>query len=170
MSTKQTTTGSDTSSLQFDPASQRMYNALIGGGSNVLQNYIKSPFGNAPYLLGAGQSQAGAQSAGGAMMQALSRNQGMQGLSGQAGAGWLGAQRAQAGRATGAMSSQASTSNVLAALQRQMMASGAGMSFSPQLTGQQGQFSQKQIQTGTGSWLPQLISSGVGLALMAAAA
>lgn len=170
MSTKQTTTGSDTSTLSYNPAAQSIYNALISGGGNVLGNYINAPFSNAAYEMGAGQSQRGAQMAGGNMMRALSQNQLASGLGGQAGAGFLGAQRAQAGRAGSAMSSQANTSNVLAALQRQMMAAGTGMSFSPQLTGQKGQFSQQQIQSGSGTWLPQLISSGIGLAMMAAMA
>lgn len=161
MGTTNTTTGSNTSSLNFNPLAQQTYNNLVGSGGNVLQGYINNPFSNAMYTMGAGQSQAGAQAAGANNMAALNQNQLAMGLGGQAGQGFMAAQRAQTGRANQAMMSQANVSNVLSALQRQMAAAGTGMSFSPQLTGQSGNFSQQSTQGGLGSWLPQLLSGGL---------
>ena len=168
MGTTNTTTGSNTSQLQFNPLAQGVYNNLIGGAGQQLQGYINSPFSNPQYTLGAAQLQAGAKAAGQQNMNMLNQNQLAQGLGGQAGQGWLGAQRAQTGRANQAMSSQANIQNVLAALQRQQSAIGTGLSFSPQLTGQTGQFSQTSSMGGLGSWLPQLLGAGLSAGIGAA--
>lgn len=165
MSTTNTTTGSNQSTLQFNPLAQGVYNNMISGGGSVLGGYINNPFSNAMYQMGASQSAKGAQQAGQTNMQALLQNQKALGLGGKAGQGWLGAQQAQTGRANQAMSSQANVSNVLAALQRQMAATGMGMSFSPQLTGQSGTFNQQQTTSGLGTWLPQLMGAGLSAGL-----
>jgi hypothetical protein len=165
MGTTNTTTGSNQSTLQFNPQSQALYNQLTQGGGNVLSGFMNNPFGNANYRMGAAQSQAGAQAAGANNMGALNQAMLTGGLTGQAGAGFGAAQRAQTGRANQAMSSQANVSNVLSALQRQMTAAGTGLSFSPQLTGQSGNFQQQQSTGGLGTWLPQLLG-GLGGAAM----
>lgn len=161
MSTKQQTQGSNTSQLQFNPLAQQMYNQLVSGGGGVLKGYINDPFGNAFYQLGAGQSQRGAQQGGANNMAALQQLMRTTGFGGQAGAGFSAAQQARTGRANQAMSSQANTQNVLSALQRQMAAAGTGLSFSPQLTGQTGNFSQTSQTSGLGTWLPQLLAGGI---------
>lgn len=162
MSTTQNVTGTNASNLQFNPLAQNIYNQLVGGGGNILGQYMNNPFGNPFYQMGAAQSQKGAQAAGANNMAALGQNALVSGLTGQAGAGFLGAQKAQTGRANQAMSSQANVSNVLSALQRQMSAAGTGLSFSPQLTGQSGSFSQKSYPSGLGTWLPQVLSGALG--------
>lgn len=166
MGTTNQTSGTNTSQLSFNPLSQGVYNQLTSGAGGVLGGYINNPFGNPYYTLGAAQSQKGAQQAGQNNMAALLQNQKALGLGGQAGQGWMSAQRAQTGRANQAMSSQANVNNVLAALQRQMSAAGTGLSYSPQLTGQSGKFSQFQNQSGLGTWLPQLLGAGLGAATM----
>lgn len=158
MGTTQNTSGSNQSNLQFNPAAQSQYNNLITGGGNQLSQMINNPFGNALYQLGLGQSQKGASQQGANNMGALNQNQKVQGLGGQAGQGWLAAQRAMTGRANSSMMSQANVGNVMNALQRQMQATGMGMSFSPQLTGQTGNFNQQTSMSGLGTWLPQLMS------------
>ena len=155
MGTTTKTSGSNTSNLQFNPISQGIYNNLIQGGGKQLGDMINNPFGNALYSMGLGQSQKGAQQQGANNMGVLNQNQRVQGLGGQAGAGWLAAQKAMTGRANASMMSNANVSNVMSALQRQMAATGMGMSFSPQLTGQTGNFSQQQSTGGLGTWLPQ---------------
>jgi hypothetical protein len=165
MSTTNTTQGSNTSTLQFNPIAQGIYNQLIQGGGKVLGDYMNAPLSNPYYNLGAAQSQRGAQQAGQNNIAALGQNMLTSGISGQAGAGFKQAQLAQTGRANQAMSSQANVSNVLAALQRQMAAAGTGLSFSPQLTGQTGNFNQSQTQSGLGTWLPQLLSAAGGAAM-----
>lgn len=161
MGTTNTTTGSNTSTLNFNPAAQSAYNQFIGSGSSNLLGFMNNPFGNATYQMGAGQSQKGAQQAGQNNINALLQSMTTQGLGGQAGQGWLAAQGAQTGRANQAISSQANISNVMAALQRQMQATGMGLSFSPQLTGQSGNFNQTQSTSGLGTWLPQLLGAGL---------
>jgi hypothetical protein len=168
MSTTNTTTGNNSSSLTFNPNSQTLYNMLTQGGGGVLSGYMNNPFGNPAYTMGAAQSQAGAQQAGANNMAALNQNALTNGLTGQAGAGFMAAQKAQTGRANQAMSSQANVQNIMAALSRQMSAAGTGLSFSPQLTGQTGNFSQASTMSGLGTWLPQLLGSAGGAALGAA--
>lgn len=167
MGTKHTTTGSNTSTLQFNPQSQNLYNQLIGSSGNQLQGYINSPFSNAMYMMGAGQSAKAAQNIGGTNMSALSQMMKGSGMTGQAGAGWLAAQKAQTGRANQSMLGQSQTSNVLSALQRQMQATGMGLSFTPQLTGQTGNFQQTQQSSGLGTWLPQLMGAGLNAGMAA---
>ena len=170
MSTTQTTSGTNSSNLSFNPTAESMYNQLISGGGNVLSGYINNPFGNSAYTMGAQQSQAGAQQAGQNNMNSLMQNMKTSGLSGQGGAGFKQAQMAQTGRANQSMSSQANIQNVMQALQRQMQASATGLSFSPQLTGQSGQFSQQQSSSGLGTWLPQLLGAGLSLGTMGSTA
>lgn len=162
MGTTTSTTGSNVSNLQFNPIAQGVYNQLTSGAGNVLGGYINSPFSNAFYSMGAGQSQKGAQQAGANNMAALMQNMLTSGMGGQAGAGFKQAQLAQAGRAGSAMSSQANIQNVLSALQRQMSAAGTGLSYSPQLTGQTGSFQQQQTTGGLGTWLPQVMGAALG--------
>lgn len=166
MGTTTNTSGSNSSQLQFNPVAQGMYNQLIQGGGNQLNQMINNPFGNALYQFGLGQSQKGAQQLGANNMGVLNQNQKAQGLGGQAGQGWLAAQRAMTGRANASMMSQANVGNVMQALQRQMAATGMGMSFSPQLTGQTGKFSQQQSTSGLGTWLPQIAGMGLSAAMM----
>lgn len=168
MGTTNNTSGSNSSTLQFNPISQGIYNSMTKGAGNVMNGYINSPFSNPFYNMGAAQSQKGAQAAGANNMAALNQSQLVNGMGGQAGAGFMNAQRAQTGRANQAMSSQANQSNIFAALQRQMQAAGTGLSYSPQLTGQSGNFSQTSSTGGLGSWLPQVMGAGLSMAGMAA--
>lgn len=165
MATTNNTSGSNTSGLTFNPIAQGIYNNLIQGGGNILSGYQNSPFGNPAFTMGAAQSQAGAQQAGNNNMQALNQNALTNGLTGQAGAGFMAAQKAQTGRANQAMSSQANVQNIMQALSRQMSAAGTGLSFSPQLTGSTGNFSQQSTMSGLGTWLPQLLGAAGSAAL-----
>lgn len=158
--TNKTTSSSD---LQFNPQAESIYNSLTGSGSKVLQGYMDNPFGNSAYKLGLSQSMQGAQQGGQNNMNMLGQNQLVSGMTGSAGQGWLGAQKAQTGRANQSMMSQANIQNVMQALQRQMGATGMGMSFSPQITGSTGQ--QTQSTGGLGTWLPQLLGTAAGAAM-----
>jgi len=166
MGSQQTTNTNQQSNLQFDPQSLSTYQKLIGGGGNVLSQYINDPFGNAMYKFGQSASQAGAQQLGNQNMQMLNQLMRTSGFGGQAGAGFLGAQQARTGRANQAMRSQANLSNIQSALARQMGATGMGMSFSPLMTGQTSKGSQTTSTSGAGTWLPQVIGAGLGAAMM----
>jgi hypothetical protein len=165
MGTQQQTASSNQSNLQFNPLAQQSYNSLIGSGTGVLQGYMNNPFGNPTYQLGAAASQKGASQAGQnnmGMLQQLFKTNGMGGTAGQ---GFMAGQNAQMGRANQSMMSQANLGNIQSALSRQMAATGMGMSFSPQMTGQSGTSNSTQSTSGLGTWLPQLLGSAAGMAM-----
>jgi hypothetical protein len=166
MGSQQNTSSSNTSNATFNPTSLNAYNSLIGSGSNVLNSYMNNPFGNSMYTFGQQQTQKGAQQLGQQNMATLLQNQKISGLTGKAGAGWLASQQAQTGRANQAMRSQGNISNIMAALQRQMGAAGLGMSFSPLMTGQSSTGQSSTSTGGLGTWLPQALGAGLGIASM----
>jgi len=129
---------------------------------------MNNPFGNAFYRLGAGQSQQAANQLGQQNMNAFNQNYLTSGFGGQAGAAFKAAQGAQIGRANQALRSQANIGNIMAALQRQLGATGMGLSYSPLMTGtnSSGTSNTTQTTSGTGTWLPQLIGAGLGAATM----
>lgn len=166
MPTQQQTNSSSSTGMQFDPGSMSTYQNLTGSGGKVLSNYINNPFSNPMYTFGQQQTQKGSQMLGQQNMNVLQQMMKTSGMTGKAGAGWLGAQTAQTGRANQSMRSQGNISNIMQALQRQMGATGMGMSFSPLMTGQSSTGSQTSTTSGTGTWLPQLIGAGMGAAMM----
>lgn len=165
MSTKQTTNQSSSSALQYDPASKNIYGSLTGAGGGVLNQYMVNPFNNPFFNIGTGQAQRGAQQMGANAIQALMQNQKVSGLSGQAGQGFQQAQLGRIGRSTLSMGAQGNMANVMAALNRQMQATGMGMSFQPLLTGEKGQSQSVQQTSGLGTWLPQLLGTAAGMAM-----
>ncbi len=167
MSTKTQTNQSSSSALNYDPSSLSLYKNLTGAGGKVLSGYMNNPFGNPAYTMGLQQSVRGATQAGANNMQALTQRMKASGLTGQAGAGFLQAQGAQQGRANQSLLSQANIANVMAAMQRQLGATGMGMSYSPLMTGENSQGQSTTTKSGLGTWLPQLIGAGVS-GLMAA--
>jgi hypothetical protein len=164
MGTQQTTTGATSNQLQFNPGSESIYNALTGAGSKVLQGYMNDPFGNAFYKLGAGQSQQGATQLGNQNMQSLLQSMKTSGIGGNAGNAFQSAMTSNIGRSNQALRSQANMQNIFQALNRQMGATGMGMSFSPQITGSSGTSNQQTSTGGLGTWLPQLMGSALGAA------
>lgn len=168
MSTKTTTDTNQNSSsqLQYDTGSKNLYNQLTQSGGNVLQQYMSSPLNNSMYNLGIGASQKGAAQSGQNNMQALQSMMKTSGLTGNAGQGFQMAQQGRMGRANQGMMAGANTSNVMQALNRQMQATGMGMAFQPLMTGEKGNSSSNttQQQSGLGTWLPQLLSAGMGMA------
>jgi hypothetical protein len=165
MGSQQQTTGSSNNTLNFNPIAQGIYNSLVGGGSSVLQGYMNNPLSNPTYRLGAAQAVKGAQQAGANNMGVLNQNQKVNGLTGNAGAGWLTSQRNQTGRANQSLVSNANIQNVQGAMNRQIGAAGTALSFNPQLTGSSGTSNQTTSTGGLGTWLPQLLSSGLGAGL-----
>jgi len=164
MSSKQQTDSKQSNTLNYDPTSLGNYQSLTGAGSNQLLQMMQNPFGNPLYQLGLGQSQKGAAQGGANNMSALQQMMRTSGIGGTAGQGFQSAQLAKLGRANQGMMAGANTSNVMNALQRQLQATGMGMSFSPLLKGTSGTSQSTQTTSGLGTWLPQLISAGLGAA------
>lgn len=164
MSTKQTTDSTNT--LNYNPTAEGVYNSMIGNAGSILNQYMTNPFGNAQYKMGLGQSMAGANQLGQQNISSLMNNMKVSGMSGNSGNAFQQAMMNSIGRGNQSMRSQANTGNVMSALQRQMQATGMGMSFSPQLTGTTG--SSTSTMGGLGTWLPQLASALAGAGLGAA--
>lgn len=166
MGTQTQTTSNQQSGLQFDPSSMMTYQNLTKSGGNVLNQYMNNPLSNPFFNLGQSQGQSAAMKLGGQNMSMLQQMMRTSDLAGGAGQGWLGAQKAKTGRANQSMRSQANLSGIMNAFQRQMGATGMGMSFSPLVTGQTSKGQQTQSTGGLGTWLPQLIGTGMGAAMM----
>lgn len=164
MSTKTTTDSNNT--LNYDSASKNIYSQLTGAGSNVLLDYIKNPLNNSSYNLGLGQSMRGATSLGNQNIQSMLNNMKLSGIGGGAGNAFQQAMMGNIGRGNQSLRSQANLGNVFQALNRQMTATGMGMSFSPLLTGESGHSTQQT--GGLGTWLPQLLGTLGGAAMGAA--
>lgn len=164
MSTKQQTNQSSSNSLNYDPTSLGNYSSLTGSGTQQLMGMINNPFQNAMFNMGAGQAQKGAAQGGANNMSALQSMMKTSGMSGSAGQGFQMAQQGRMGRANQSMMGQANTSNVMNAMQRQMQATGMGMSFNPLLKGTTGNSQSTQTTGGLGTWLPQLLGAGLGAA------
>lgn len=147
--------------MHFNPVAQQSYNSLVGSGTKVLNDQMNNPFGNAMYKMGLGASQQGATQQGNNNMSALQQMMRTSGIGGNSGNAFQMAQQGKIGRSNASMMSQANTSNVQGALQRQLTATGMGMSFSPQLTGS----SATQTQSGLGTWLPQLLGAAGSAAM-----
>lgn len=161
MSTKQETKSQNT--LNYDKGSKSNYDSLTGAGTNVLSQYMKNPFNNSFYNMGLGQSQAGATAQGSNNMSALMSQMKTSGFAGKGGNAFQMGQMGKIGRSNASMMANANTSNVMSALQRQMTATGMGMSYNPLLTGTSG--TQTQTTSGTGTWLPQLLGAAGGAAM-----
>lgn len=168
MSSKTTTKSDQNSSntLNYDSKSKGLYDQLSGGAGSYLQGLIQNPFGNPAFNLGAGASAKGAAQQGSNNMQALMSQMRTSGFGGKAGNAFQMAQTGRMGRANSGMSSNANLQNIFQALSRQQGAAGQAMAFQPLLTGESGKMSGTQTQTsgGLGSWLPQLIGAGLGVA------
>lgn len=164
MSTKTQTNQSSTNKLNYDPSSLAMYQSLTGGAGGILKGLMNDPFGNALYQMGLGQSQKGAIQGGANNMGVLQQLMKTSGLTGTAGQGFQAAQTAKIGRANQSLMAGANTSNVMNALQRQLQATGMAMSFQPLLKGTSGTSQSTQTQSGLGTWLPQVLGAGLGMA------
>src|SRR5579884_3358372 len=165
MSKKTTTTSNNQSSLQYDPGSLANYQKLTGGATNTLLGYMNNPMGNPLFNLGSQFAQRGAAQQGQNNINALTQNMLTSGLGGNAGAGFKMAQLAKMGRSNASMMSQANLGNIMNAFQRQLGAAGMGLSFNPLMTGTTSSGTETQKQSGLGTWLPQLLSTGMGMAM-----
>lgn len=164
MSTKTTSTQNSSNALQYDPASKNIYNQLTGSSSKQLLDMINNPFNNPLYSMGLGQSMKGAGAMGNNAMQSLMQNMKQGGFGGNSGNGFMAAQMGKMGRSNLTNRANANTGNVMNALQRQMQGTAMGMSFNPLLTGEKGNSNSSQTTGGLGTWLPQLIGAGLGMA------
>lgn len=160
MSTKQTTTSTNA----YNPQSMGQYNALQSGYGGLLQQYMNNPMSavSSIYNQSGQMAQQNAALLGQSAMSNLVNNQAAAGFGGTNMPAYMASQIAAQNRATSGMQANAFLQNNLARNQaalgvQQFGASQAGM-YRPLQTGG----TQTQMQSGLGSWLPQV--AGLGLA------
>lgn len=151
---------SQTQTTQFDPAALAAYQQNIGVGSSALRDLIadplKSTFFNSQLNLMRGQSSRQGQTN---VWQALNN----QGLGGGSGYNPLTASLLTRLRRGQTANESAGFHNLLLnAAQARQQGIGQALSFQPLQTGAKGTSIEKT--SGVGTWLPQLISSGIGAA------
>ena len=164
MSTKTSTSQASTNKLNYDPNALNLYQNLIRSGGMQLSNLMNQPLSSPLYQMGLGQSIKGATAGGANNMGALQQLMRTSGFTGTGGQGFQSAQTAKIGRANQGLVAGANTANVMNALQRQLQATGMAMSFQPLLKGTSGTSQSTQTQSGLGTWLPQLLGAGLGMA------
>lgn len=162
----------------YDPNSMSMYQGLLPGMNNVLQNYmadpLKSGFFNKAFALSNNLIGQQGQTAQSNLLTSL----GQRGLTanGIPALGMSMQQRIQ--RATSGQQAGNLTNLLLGYSQNQLKAAGMSQAFNPLVTGVQGASSSNGTSSsnsnsdsttstsGLGTWLPQMLSAGVGLASM----
>jgi hypothetical protein len=153
MSQKQVTTD------QFAPAGMSAYNQLMPQAAGVYGQYMQDPFKSSFFqqMMGMGNAQIGQQ--GQTQTSNLLRN--AQSMGGGANP-YLQSLMAQQGRATSGQQAGFMQNMLGNANQSRMWAAGNAAGFRPLQTGQ------TQQTSGLGTWLPQLIGAGLGVAAGAA--
>ena len=150
---------------QYNPQSMNTFNQLQPQLGSLFQQYMQNPLGvvNPTYNLSGQMAQQNAARLGQSGMQNLQGNMAATGFSGVNLPAYMQSQIAAQGRATSSLEANAFLQNELARNQaaigvQQFGASGAG-SYSPLQTGGTG----KESQGGLGTWLPQVIGTGLSM-------
>jgi len=162
MSTKNTTTGSNSTSFQFDPGSMGAYQKNLGQYLPFAQSLYQNPFGNQMFQQenAIGQDQAasvGARNKSNVLANANAMGYGTN-------SGLMNSMLQRAGLDTGALQGQAFRGAVGNANQRAMTGLGISSAFQPLMTGSNSKFNQTQTTSGLGTWLPQVAGMALGAA------
>jgi len=154
MGTKKTSTTTN----QYDPGSMANYQNYQSTVAPLLQGFANNPFSNSQYSLNLSQNLAGSNQMGMNAIQNAMRNFNMTGLSSMGGAqqGLM----SSLGRYGSAQNAQAFYGAANNAIARQNGAINSMMNYQPLQTGQQN----VQQTSGLGTWLPQVVGAGIGLA------
>jgi len=152
MSTKRTTQGF------FDPQSMDLFHQFGASGSNVLQDYMKDPMKASYVNLMLQQMNRQAGLLGQRGMQNLFTNVRSAGFGGSNMPAYLQSGLARQGRFTSGLQAQGLLGTLLGAEQNRRWATGQALGYRPLQTGQE------ERTSGLGTWLPQAVSAGLGLA------
>lgn len=158
----------------FAPGSMANYQALQGSYVPALQDLINNPLGNPMFQAMAGNMRAQVGGNNAASMQTLTNNMTQ---FGGASSPFMASQMARLGRTTSSQQAGGYNNLLIQAMQQRMQGLGMAGSFNPLVTGgnqsqsytgnmtgsSSGQ--QTQQQSGLGTWLPQLLSAGLGGAM-----
>lgn len=162
--TKSTTSGNQTTAFQFDPGSMAQYQQNLATWGPKARDFVNNPYQNASFQMESAIGQNNAAKLGARNMANLRGNAAAMGYN--TSGGMFNSLLASSTRATSGMQSDAFRQSVMNANQRQMQSMGMLASFQPLMTGSSSNFNQtsQQQQSGLGTWLPQLISAGIGAA------
>lgn len=165
MSTKNQTTGSNTTAFQFNPASMAAYTKNLSQFLPFAQSLYQNPFGNSMFNQESSINQDQAMNIGARNKSNILANANAMGYS--TNGGLFNSMVQRAGRDTGNLQAQGFRSAVLNANQRAMQGLGISSAFQPLMTGSNGTFNQTQTTGGLGTWLPQLAGALGGAAMNA---
>ena len=160
MTTKNTTSGSNSTSFQFAPGSVDMWTQNMRQWLPFAQGLYKNPFNNEMFNQenAIGQDQAanfGQRNKSNVLANANALGYGTN-------SGLINSMFQRAGLDTGMLQAQAFRGAVGNANQRAMTGLGISSAFQPLMTGTKGTFNQQQTTSGLGTWLPQLAGAAIG--------
>ena len=154
------TTNKQTQTNAYDPTSMGVFQGMQGGLGSAISGYMNNPFSN-PFFQQ--QQQMGNQQAnlqGQTGMSNIVRSMGMSGMGGSNNPAAMEMMQNQA-RANSGMRAQLGFQNPMQnAFTAQQGAMGMAGQYRPLQTGG----TQTQTQSGLGTWLPQLLGAGLGMA------
>ena len=167
MSQKKTTTSNSSSNTQrqFDPSGLATYQGLQPGIGNVLSDFMSNPWrsGYFQQQLGRANEMIG--------QQGRTNLAGVLNLATQGGGvgnmpAFLASEGARVARGTQRNQSNALTNLLLGSSQLRLGAAGQAQGYNPLETGQNSTSNSSSVEKtgGLGSWLPQLIGAGLGMA------
>lgn len=153
-----TTKKESTSTAQFDPTSMNAFTSMQGGIASVLNDWMKNPGQIQNLLLQQGYRQNAR--VGGRMNSNVLNNAVAGGWGGGNLPAFLQASIARNSRATSANNANTFLQTLLGTKQMQLTATGMAQNYRPLQTGS------KQVEqtSGLGTWLPQVIGAGLGMA------
>jgi len=146
---------------KYDPGSMQAFQGMMGALTPTLPGFMTNPFGSPQFGLEQQMGTRQAQGLGQQSMSGLLQNMTASGLQGGASSpAGLEMQQNQ-GRANTGLQAQLGFMNpMMNALQRQQQAMQLGAGYRPLQTGG----TQTQSTGGLGTWLPQMIGAGMGMA------
>ena len=160
MGTKTTTDQTN----KFDPQALQAYQGMQGPLAEMLQGYMQNPFGNPFFQTQQQMGTRQAQNLGGTATSNLLRNMQSSGMFGGASSpAGLEMLQNQNRANTGLQANLGFLNPVQNALGMQQFAGGVASQYRPLQTGS----NQTQSTSGLGTWLPQVLGAGMGIAGMA---
>ena len=160
MSTKKETTSKQ--ETQFDPGSRGVFNALQPGIQGVLQQFMSDPLTASYFLKQLGMANQQISQLGQRNVGNLLANMRTGGFGGGNMNAFQQSALARTGRATSGMQSNAFNNLLMNANQMRLGATQQAQGYNPLVTGGTSQSTERT--SGLGTWLPQVIGAGLGMA------
>lgn len=162
MSTDNKTTGSNSTSFNFNGASLQAYLKNLGSFLPLAQSWMNNPYGNQTFQQESSANQDQAAKMGQRGVSNVTNNAAAMGY-GTKGPAFNSMLNA-AGRATNTLQAQGFRGAVGNANQRMQLGMQVSSAFQPLMTGTNSNFSQTQSTSGLGTWLPPVAGMALGAA------